>query len=332
MATEQSVTNLKKQLERIAKLEKEQLISRPRWGELNFEDIRLHVERTYGIVGQLVLLPVELLPENTLQNVTQHANQVASSFETLDKFSIGTSSNVAGERQNLINQVQQSTDQFFATTAQWLPYLAYQRGDVERNIQNLTTSVKEAETLVAQAKEKIAARGTEIDDIIIKAREASAAAGAAVFSKDFDRLATNQEDDARLWLKITGVAAILTLVIAGGMWFWAEAGLDQGQLFQKLSTKLVVLAVMLTATIWCGRNYKALKHLATINRHRALSIQTIQAFSASAADVQTKDAVLIEATRAVFGNVPTGYIEDGGGEGDFKIVEVARSILPKSDK
>jgi len=53
---------------------------------------------------------------------------------------------------------------------------------------------------------------------------------------------------------------------------------------------------------------------------------------AATADVQTTDAALIEATRAVFGNVPTGYIEDGGGEGDFKIVEVARSILPKPEK
>lgn len=116
------------------------------------------------------------------------------------------------------------------------------------------------------------------------------------------------------------------------MWFWTEAGLDQGQIFQKLSTKLVVLAVLLSATIWCGRNYKALKHLATVNRHRALSIQTLQAFSAAASDVQVKDAVLLEATRAVFGNVPTGYISDGGGDGDLKIVEVARSILPKTDK
>jgi hypothetical protein len=63
-----------------------------------------------------------------------------------------------------------------------------------------------------------------------------------------------------------------------------------------------------------------------------MSIQTLQAFAAAASDTQTKDAVLVEATRAVFGNVPTGYIEGPGGDSDLKIVEVARSILPKTEK
>lgn len=332
MANEQSINALKKQLERINKLEKGQLITKPKWGEVNFEECRLNIERTYGIVRQLGVLPIELLPDTTVEAITQRAEQVAQAFETLEKFSIGTSGNVAGERQGHVNSVRTATDTFFAATAQWLPYLAYQRGDVERNIQNLTDAVGRAETFTTETKEKIGQRAKEIEDIITTAREASAEAGAAVFTKDFERAANGLDADARFWIKVTAATAVLTLLVAGGMWFWTEAGLDQGQIFQKLSTKLVILAVLLSATIWCGRNYKALKHLATVNRHRALSIQTLQAFSAAASDVQVKDAVLLEATRAVFGNVPTGYISDSGGDGDLKIIEVARSILPKADK
>lgn len=95
---------------------------------------------------------------------------------------------------------------------------------------------------------------------------------------------------------------------------------------------MVVLAVLLTGTIWCGRNYRALKHLATINNHRAISIRTLQAFSSAAAQTQTKDAVLMEATRAVFGNVPTGFIgQQTSSDSDLKVIEVARNILPESD-
>lgn len=94
---------------------------------------------------------------------------------------------------------------------------------------------------------------------------------------------------------------------------------------------MVVLAVLLTGTIWCGRNYKALKRLATINNHRAISIRTLQAFSSAAAQTQTKDAVLMEATRAVFGNVPTGFIGQTSSDSDLKVIEVARNILPDSD-
>lgn len=114
------------------------------------------------------------------------------------------------------------------------------------------------------------------------------------------------------------------------MWFFTEPGLDQGQLVQKLSTKLFILALLITATVWCGRNYKALRHLATINRHRSLSIRTLQAFAHAATDNQAKDAVLMEATRAVFGNVPTGFIDGGGSDGDLKVVEIARSVIPRS--
>ena len=73
----------------------------------------------------------------------------------------------------------------YTTIAQWIPFLAYQKGDVAENIQKLTTSVNQANTLVSNAKGEMEAKAREISEIITKAREASAAAGAAVFTKDF---------------------------------------------------------------------------------------------------------------------------------------------------
>lgn len=126
-------------------------------------------------------------------------------------------------------------------------------------------------------------------------------------------------------------AALITFLAATGMWLWTDHGLDQGQLLQKLSTKLVILALLFSATFWCGRVYKALKHLETINRHRAVSIQTLQAFVRAASENQTKDAVLMEAARAVFGNVPTGYVDSSSsGDGDVKVVEWVRGLMQKS--
>lgn len=332
MASEEAISELKKRLDRIGAIDRKTLIHRQKWGEINFQDCQLHFDRTFSLVDQLGILPVELLPDQTVNPIKNAAEEVAKALEALDKFSIQSSGSVNTERQNLANQLRGASDSFFAQTASWLPYLAYQRGDVDRNIQNLTKSVQQAEGIVIEANRRIEARELEMETIISKAREASAAAGAAVFTKDFERTAAAHEDSAKRWLGITLAATVLTLGMAMFMWFWTEAGLDQGQLFQKLSTKLVALAVLLSATIWCGRNYKALMHLATVNRHRAMSIQTLQAFSAAAADPQTKDAVLLEATRAVFGSTPTGYIDPGGGDSDVKIVEVARSILPRADK
>ncbi len=71
--------------------------------------------------------------------------------------------------------------------------------------------------------------------------------------------------------------------------------------------------------------------MSTLNRHRALSLRTLKAFSAAASDDQTKNAVLLEATRAVFSAGQTGYLDSaGGGESPMKIIEIAKSI-GKSD-
>lgn len=210
--------------------------------------------------------------------------------------------------------------------------MAYQKGDVAKNIEALNKALKDAEEFADSSRQRIEERAKEIEDIITKAREASAAAGAAVFTRDFQKAAEDMDKAAAKWLWSTGIAALVTLLSALAMWYWTERALDQGQLFQKLSTKLVVLAVLFTATVWCGKNYRALRHLATVNRHRAMSMQTLQAFSAAAADPHTKDTVLLEAARAVFGNVPTGYIEGGGSDSDVRIVGLARNLLPASDK
>jgi hypothetical protein len=119
------------------------------------------------------------------------------------------------------------------------------------------------------------------------------------------------------------------------MWFTtADAGLDSGQIIQKIGTKLFVLGTLFTATLWCGRMYKATMHQSATYRHRGLSIQTLEAFHHSAADPTAKDAVVMEAARAVFGSTPTGLISEGGAGSDpaTRIIEVTKSFTPTSNE
>lgn len=328
MADQATLDRLKAQNERILKHDKAALITRPKWGEITFDDVRSDFDRVYWLANQIPTYPIEVLPDQVVNHFISQIETVANHLDQIDKFNL-QSGNPAGTRNSLATQLHSHTDNLYVHCAPWIPFLAHQKGDVARNIESLTRSVKDAEQIVDGAKASIASRTQEIEAIIQTAREASAGAGAAVFTKDFETAADAQDRSAETWLKITVAAAIATLAAAGAMWLYTEAGLDQGQLVQKLSTKLFILALLITATVWCGRNYKALKHLATINRHRSLSIRTLQAFAHAASDVQAKDAVLMEATRAVFGNVPTGFIDGGGNDGDLKIIEVARSVLPK---
>lgn len=185
--------------------------------------------------------------------------------------------------------------------------------------------------MVKKAKAEIEIKAKEIDDIITKAREASAGAGAAVFTRDFNGEATKLSDKATKWLIAAAALGLATLVVAVLTWFWTHAGLDSGQIWQKVASKFIALSILLTATLWCGRVYKALMHQSAMNRHRALSLQTFQAFTAAASDIQTKDAVLLEATRSIFAQGITGYVDSASSSADSeaRIIEIVKSIVPR---
>ena len=64
----------------------------------------------------------------------------------------------------------------------------------------------------------------------------------------------------------------------------------------------------------------------TVNKHRALSLKTFEAFAKSSEDKYVKDAVLMAATRTVFGNVPTGLVEERSNqESGVNFVEFGRA-------
>lgn len=302
------------------------LVSRAEWGTLSFEEAQHDYDRIFGILGHLVVLPLEQLTDQAIKQIKDQAEAVAETLEKVHTFSIETG-NPTQIRSQLVSEVHQKADALYENVTPWIPYLAYARGDVEQNIQALTTSVTEARDLITTAEKEIREKGKSIDKIITAAREASAAAGAAVFTKDFDAESTALTNKAKTWLGASAILAAATIALAVVIFFVAEAGLDTGQLVQKSAARLVVLAVLFTGALWCGRVYKALLHQAAINRHRALSLQTFQAFSRAASDDATRDAVLLEATRAVFGSVPTGLLDsDSPGASGLQVVEVARRI------
>jgi hypothetical protein len=332
MAIDQAVADLKKAIDGVLAYPKDTLIHRPKWGEITFESAKRDFDRVFDVLNHLKLLPLEYLTDQVVSSITNEINQVKAVFDQIDKFNIQVQ-NPAQTRDSIVNTLHTRTDSLYTQASPWIPFLAYQRGDVSKNIERLTSAVSDAQVIIEKAKGEIAAKKTEIDGIVIKAREASAAAGAAIFTQDFQNESVLSANRAKPWLRATWILAASTLVIAVLMWFFTESGLDQSQIWQRLTTKLAILALLISATAWCGKIYKALMHQSIVNRHKALSLQTFQAFSAAASDVATKDAVLLQTTRSIFSDAGTGFIDgqQRSSESDIKVLEVLKSIIPKSD-
>jgi hypothetical protein len=330
LATQQAAESLRTEIGMALAFREKKLESRSEWGSITFEKAVQDFKRIFELLAHLSVLPLEYLTDSAVSQIQSEATEVAKLFGRVDEFNIEQQTPTQ-VRDVLVSEVHSRADQLYTIASPWIPFLAYQKGDVAKNIEALTTSVGQAQTLIDGAKTTIAARQSEIEGIITQAREASAAAGAAVFTHEFKGEAKSLDEQAQKWLYGTAGGVLFTLIFAVAVWLFPITGDDATTVIQRFGGKLAALVVLFTATLWCGRTYKALKHLSTVNRHRALSLQTFQAFSHAASDDFTKDAVLMEATRAIFGSTATGYLDQkGGSESDLKIVEIARTLGSKS--
>jgi hypothetical protein len=327
MATEQTTLALQNSITEALAFREKSLESRAQWGSISFGSAGSDFKRIFEILAHLSVLPLEYLTDTANSQIQSSITSTTEVFGRVDKFNIELQTPMA-VRDGLVSEIHGQADQLYHHASPWVSFLAYQKGDVAKNIETLTGSLTRAQGLVDEAKTKIETRQGEIQTIITQAREASAAAGAAVFTHDFKKEAGDLSTRATVWLMVTGALALVTLAVAAVMWFAPANGSDTATVVQRFGGRLAVLVVLFTATLWCGKTFNALMHLSTVNRHRALSLQTFQAFSQAASNDATKDAVLMETTRAIFGSVPTGFLDAKatGGDHDLKIVEIVKSL------
>jgi len=307
----------------------DKLVTNANWGTINFEAARNDLQLTYDLCGHIKVLPIALLPDSVGDAFATAITQAGASIEKIKTFTV-ESGNPPGTRDQIVNEVKTLAERLLTTTKDWIPFLAYQKGDIQKNIDALTSTISEAKQILDSSKVEVENKRKEVDGIVTAAREASASAGVGVFTSDFDGQATTLNGEAGDWLKYTLGFAVLTLIAAfASFYFPIASDATNAQIAQYLTSKLVILLVLLTATIWCGRIYKALMHQVTVNKHRANSLKTFQAFVKAASDEGTRDAVLIETTRSIFTNAPSGYLETAEPSQDAgtRVLEIVKGAV-----
>ena len=107
-----------------------------------------------------------------------------------------------------------------------------------------------------------------------------------------------------------------------------EAPANTWEALYRLGGRLIAISVLFYAAVWSGRIVLANMHLASVNKHRAVSLQTLQAFHQATEDAAAKDAVVLEAARAVYENVPSGYISRQSSEhsASARVVEIIKDV------
>ena len=329
MASAELVQQLEKQLETINQYKDAELISRrENWGTITFETAAQDIDLARSIAGDLSAMPLALLTDQAAQEIESHIPDVSNHLQQIDEFKL--EGDATQNRNNIAARLHNAVAGLHAVASQWIPYLAYKRGDFSANIEKIETAVTDAEHRLDEAEAYAATKREEIDKIVNLAREASASVGVATFTSEFDSEAEALADNSLWWLGAVVGLALLTLASAIGSFFWPSLPDDANgwATLRHVVAKVSVIAMLFTGTVWCGRIYRALTHQRSINRHRALSLKTFQAFVKATDDPATRDAVLVAATKSIFANVPTGFVEERTAERDasVNIFDVGRSV------
>jgi len=133
MPNSPDLTALTDKIEVLLELDEDRLISRVEWGQISFEAGRLDFDRIFTIIRFLDDLPIEILPTATHKVILTELTNLAALLKRINAFSI-ESGNPAQERNTLLVQLKAQADTFYTQAAPWIPFLAYQKGDISKSI------------------------------------------------------------------------------------------------------------------------------------------------------------------------------------------------------
>lgn len=326
MATEEQVKKLQGLFDEITELDIADLIYDKDWGSINFESAKADLERLYALCNHFKVLPIDQLPSDIANQIYAEATPINQTVNNIREYTI-EQANPSGIRDQYVNEVKANVDRFYKFSHIYVPYLAYQKGEIQNNIRQLTSSVNEAKSLLEKSEKDVNSKSEDINKIIQAAREASASVGVAHFTADFVTEAGSMEAQANKWLVATSVLAFFSLSAAIYFLFSNPELSTTASAIQYVSSKILILVLLITATLWCGNLYKAAKHQAAANKFKGNSLKTFQAFVNATEDSAVRDAILIETTRAIFSESATGYIgnDHSGNEKSTKIVEIVKN-------
>ena len=337
MANEGQIIELRNYCNKVLEIMKNEtnLIQRTDWGKINFKSIESHMNNLTWISERLDNLPLELVPEINVANATVYFQQTVETLNRINNFSIDAEDEVpTALRDQLSSDFQSSVQQIFEVIAPWIPVMAFRTGEIKNWSAEMEEHTRNASRILEKATRHVEERTKEIDKAAQAARAAAGEAGAAEFTHEFREEARAVENRNRWWLSFAALFTAAALFMSLGFafdWFEdvlsnEEEAVNAWEVIYRLGGRVIAVSVLFYAAIWSGRIVLANMHLASVNRHRAISLQTLQAFHKAADDPAAKDAVVLEAARAVYENVPSGYVarQAGGAGGPGRMIEVIR--------
>ena len=285
---------------------KDSLIERDTWGDNDFKESESLIERILKMADDLSTVPVDLMDEGTLNQLNSHLQAVGAIFQRIDEF---TTADMVNNRQGVSNEIREQHDSILNIYRTEVAWLAIYSGRVQHWLSGARDEYNTTKEVRERAEGELAA-ATEAARV---ARELAGAAGAAEFTAAFRNQAAAARSSSETWLWATGVTfvlsalATLTFVILHGNGIPPSPTTTADAIIY-LGWRVGTVGLLVGASVWCGRHYRAHRHNHEVNQHREACLENMQAFQRAVEDQAVKDMVVLEFSRAAAQSMPTGFI------------------------
>lgn len=301
-------------LENIISLNPDVDLEKPAWGEINFNVAADVVGEIIELCEMLNGLPIHHLPKNTFTTLASVLREVVNVFNQIRGFSIQDSP--MSRRNEIVNRLKDLREQLLGVCQGAIPFLALFKGGLNNLVANITNAYEGSSEWVETSREEMKKKLEEMQkitkdfaEVLETARQRASKEGVADFAVAFKLQKEANDAEAVKWLIASAVFAIVTVLVPLLFLLYVPLPTDNPTLVQYVSTKLVILGIFVGATTWCAGNYRAARHLSTVNAHKANSLSSFITFVRSTEDHTTRDQVLLETTRSIFAQPPTGFLK-----------------------
>ena len=277
---------------------------------------------------------------NNVKQFYRHARQILE-FEIKGE-------NPSENYKNILTNITQFCEDMKGPLRNHIAYLNSNKVDQLANQINTTLTAAEEKVNTAisseterlqkiseEAQQNEEKRQESFDKIYIQLQNQLAEKPISQYKTVFENQAKKHRTMAWVWLGVTSGLAILFSVI-----FWrllTDIGSAANQVNQlstilpNLFAKGFYLSLIFLILNRVIKNYTAEKHLEVINTHRQNALETFDTFVAAAeGNRETRDAVLLAATRAIFEANQTGYLSAKTSSSDTAnpVQQIIKEVIP----
>lgn len=297
--------------------------------KLSFEQAMPYIERVVTFYRKLLDCNLAELPVVTMNQITNSGKATIEILGRIGAFDPEKAQNPFPERTQLVDQIRDRWENDFPMVAPVLAYATKSSADFQRLEREARGTLSELGESKKEFKKETDSILSSMKSALGEVQDAAKKAGVAQHATHFNDEANLSRNTALAWL----VAGAMFGLGAAAYVVWhvepALSGLTDPtamQLIQAAIPRLLIVFVLTFGMIWSAKNFTSSAHNYVVNRHRRNALASFQTFVEGASKPDIKDAVLLQATHAIFTPQDSGFAKGDVPNPASQVVEVFRGL------